>query len=107
MYRKHGTGQMRDVVGSFLKKIEGGAAKKGSAVMEAWRSVAGEGAKEHTLPVSLKKGTLVVAVENSVWLYKLTLEKETLLKKFNEKYEGRRKAEKIRFRVGVIEDQLL
>ena len=107
MYRRHGTGQIKDVVGAFIKKIEGGAAKKGSAVIEAWRSVVGDEAKEHTLPVSLKKGTLVVVVENSVWLYKLTLEKDKVLKKFNEKYEGRKKAEQIRFRVGVVEEQLL
>jgi len=104
--KRRGTGGIKDVVGSFLKKLEGGAAKKGSAVVAAWQSVAGDEAKDHSQPVSFKKGKLIIVVENSVWLYKMTLEKRTLLKKFNEQYEGRKKAEDIRFRVGVVENQM-
>lgn len=106
MIKKRGAEGIKDVVGSFLKKLEGGAAKKGNAVVEAWQSVAGDSAKDHSQPVSFRRGKLVIVVENSVWLYKMTLEKRILLKKFNEKYEGRKKAEEIRFRVGVVEEQM-
>jgi hypothetical protein len=40
----------------------------------------GEAALGQTQPVSFKKGTLVVIVENSTWLYKLTMEKRKIIK---------------------------
>ena len=89
-----------DIVGSLLRKLEGGSGKKGSAVREAWMKAVGEVALGQTQPVSFKKGTLVVIVENSTWLYKLTMEKRKIIKIFNEHYSGRQKVENIRFRVG-------
>ena len=98
---------LKGIVNSLLRKWEKGIAKKGSAVIEAWSSAAGKNAEVHTRPVSLKKGILVVAVDNSTWLYKLTLEKKRILKKFNEKYTGRIKAKDIRFRIGNNAERIL
>jgi len=104
---RYNTRPLKDVVGALLGKLEKGAAKKGSAAIAAWQSVAGEGANNHSVPISFKKGILTVIVENSSWLYQLTFNKKNILKKFNEKYEGRKKAEDIKFRVGVVEEDLL
>ena len=94
---------MEHVISGLLRRLEKGSAKKGNAVREAWMSSAGEHALGHTQPVSFKKGTLVVIVENSTWLYKLTMEKRGIIKLFNENYSGRQKVEAIRFRVGKID----
>ena len=91
---------IEDIVRGLLNKLEGGNVKQGNAVRLAWRAAAGEHALGHTQPVSFKKGTLMVIVENSTWLYKLTMEKKKIIEKFNETYTGRQKLEEVRFRVG-------
>jgi len=91
---------IEDILGGLLRKLEREKVKKGNAVQLAWRKAAGEDAVCHTQPVSFKKGDLMVIVENSTWLYKLTLEKIKIKKLFNEAYTGRQKLKNIRFRVG-------
>ncbi|MBU0570584.1 MAG: DUF721 domain-containing protein [Candidatus Omnitrophica bacterium] len=100
MMRRRGTGRVAHVVEGLLRKWETGSVKKGNAVRDAWMSAAGEEALGRTQPVSFKKGTLMVIVENSTWLYKLTMEKRGIIKLFNENYSGRQKLEEIRFRIG-------
>ena len=97
--RKNDARHMRGIIDGLLQKLEKGAVK-GGAVFRAWEAATGEEARAHARPVSLKKGKLMVIVENSPWLYKLTLEKRGILKKFNEQYTGRKKADDIRFRIG-------
>ena len=99
--RRHG-GHVRGAIDGLLNKIQKQAAPRGTAVIEAWNKAVEEKATGHTRPVSFKKGTLVVVVENSTWLYKLTLEKRDILEKFNNEYTGRTKANDIRFRLGVF-----
>ena len=66
-----------------------------------WADVAGEKAARHTRPVSLKKGSLVVNVDGSSWLYELSVHKGEILKKIEEKFKGR-KIKEIRLRIGDI-----
>ncbi|NQT32114.1 MAG: DUF721 domain-containing protein [Candidatus Omnitrophica bacterium] len=88
------------ILDGLIRKWEQGTVKKGNAVMEAFSKAAEEETKKHAKPVSLKKGVLVVIVENSSWLYELTLKKREFLKKFNESYTGKIKAKDVRFRIG-------
>lgn len=97
---------VRFIVEDLMGKLEKGNLKKGKAIRDAWAIAAGEKALRHTRPVSLKKGELVVLTEDSTWLYKLTLEKREILKRFNGTYTGRKKPEKIRFRIGSLEEKL-
>jgi hypothetical protein len=90
-------------VDDLLHKWQTRKVKKANAVKEAWEEATDENAKGHLQLVSYKNGVLMVVVENSSLLYKLTLEKREILKKFNEKYKGRKKAQNIRFRVGTID----
>ncbi|MFH1395626.1 MAG: DUF721 domain-containing protein [Candidatus Omnitrophota bacterium] len=105
--KKKDAHHLRDVMNKLFHKLEKGAAKKGNAVIEAWDESVGEEIKTHAVPVNFKKGTLVIIVENSSWLYKLTFEKTNIIKKFNQKYKGTKKVSDIRFRVGVIEEHTL
>ena len=91
------------VLDGLLRKWEKGTVKKGDAVRTAWMAATKEETRKHARPISLKKGTLVVLVENSSWLYELTIEKKDILGKFNENYTGRKKAGDIRFRVGALD----
>jgi len=94
---------LEEVVGGLVRKWEKGEYKRGNAVRAAWLSSAGQEAAGHTQPVSFKKGILMVVVENSGWLYKLTMEKRNIIAKFNEEYTGRQKLAEIRFRIGKTE----
>jgi len=95
--------QVESILDELLKKIEKTGVQKGNAVIEAWIKAAGEEASTYAQPVSFKKGVLMVIVANSAWLYKLTMEKNRLIKIFREQYTGRQKLENIRFRVGRTE----
>jgi len=100
-----GTKHVRGVLDGLLRKWEQGPVKKGSAVRKAWLDAAEDEVSAHARPVSLKNGTLLILVENSSWLYKLTMEKKDILRKFNENYTGRKKAADIRFRIGALDEQ--
>ena len=103
--RKTDARHVRGIVGQLIKKWEDGAVKKETAVRQAWEKTVEEKTKAHTRAISLKKGIMVVAVDNSTLLYKLTLEKRKILNSFNENYTGRKKATDIRFRIGTNEEQ--
>lgn len=98
-------GHVRQVLDDLLAKWEKGEKSKGNAVREAWAQAVGEEIKKNTRPVSLKNNIMVVIVEESSWLYKLTLEKRNILNRFNEHYRGRKKPAEIRFRIGSLDDQ--
>ena len=102
--RKRDARHVKSVVEGLLGKWESGALKKSSAVQKAWYGAVSEKEKHHARPVSLKKGILVVVVENSAWLYKFTMEKAQILERFNDAYTGRIKAKDIRFRVGDLSE---
>ncbi|MFC1644273.1 DUF721 domain-containing protein [Candidatus Omnitrophota bacterium] len=101
--RRSGTRHVKGILDGLLQKWEQGTVRKGNAVREAWVAAVNEETKKHARPVSLKKGTLMVIVENSTWLYELTLKKKGILEKFNKNYTGRHKAQDMRFRVGDMD----
>lgn len=95
---------LKDSLDNLLRKWETTHIKRGTAVKDAWWGCVGEQAKKKAKPVSLKKGVLTVIVEDSTWLYNLTLEKRRMMQKFNEKYTGRKKITDIRFRIGSLDE---
>ena len=99
-----GSKHVRHIVDDLLKRWEGSNVKKGNAVRQAFALAIDEEAKKRVRPVSFKKGTIVVLVESAPWLYKLTLDKQNILEKFNKYYTGRQKAKDIRYRIGKIEE---
>ena len=101
---KKGTRHVRGVLDGIIQKWETRTIQKGNALLDAWRGAVEEEAKGHARPVNMKNGVIMVIVENTTWLYKLTLEKRIILEKFNNTYEGRKKPHDIRFRVGSLED---
>ena len=93
---------IKNVVKSVLANIEE-REKKESDIFKAWGKAAGKSASEHSKPTFLKAKRLVVNVTDSAWLYKLTLEKGKLLKRFNDNLKIRKKAKKIQFRIGKVD----
>ena len=93
---------VRSILDGLISKLETGA-KKGNAILDAWNASADETTRAHARAVSLKGGVLTVVVQDSVWLYKLLLEKKSVLNRFNDNYSGRKKAAEMRLRVGASE----
>ena len=91
-------------LGDVLKKVVRDLGKKREAeeaLFEAWRLAVGKKAASHTKPVGLRRMILVTNVDSSAWLYELTLKKKAILKRVQEKAEGR-KIKDIRLRIGDI-----
>ncbi len=104
-YKRGRTGHLDDIIEGLIKGWEKQELKKGNAVFAAWQEAVGEETTSHARPVNFKKGEMVVVVENSAWLYKLTMEKREITEKFNEKYTGKIKLRNIRFRIGSLEHE--
>lgn len=89
---------LKKVISDLEKKEE-----KESDIIAAWENAAGKKAAKHTKPVFLKKKKLIIIVSDSTWLYKLTLEKDMLIKKFNRNIDGvKKKIKELQFRVGEV-----
>lgn len=92
-------------LGDVLKKIIGGITKKGGFTEEdvdaAWDSAVGEKAARHSKPRSLQGSRLIVNVDDSSWLYELTVRKKEILKKLGEILKSS-KIKDITLRIGEL-----
>ncbi len=91
-------------LGSLLENVVSGLGKKRltqEKIRGAWKGALGKRAASHTLPVALRKGSLIVNVDSSAWLYELTMERREILKKLDSEIKGN-KIKGIRFRIGEI-----
>ncbi|MDP3790474.1 MAG: DUF721 domain-containing protein [Candidatus Omnitrophota bacterium] len=88
-----------------LKNIIGGISKKGGLTQEevtaAWESAIGKGAARHSKVRLLKDGRLVINMDDSSWLYELTVQKKEILKKLEETLKSK-KIKSITLRIGDI-----
>ncbi len=92
---------LKDIVKKIIADIEK-KEKEEIDISKMWEKAVGKKGSMHTRAVFLKSKRLVVNVSDSSWLYKLTLEKEELIKKFNNNLHGRKKIKALQFRIGEI-----
>ena len=76
----------KEKVEEFRKKAEE------ENIGKAWASAVGKKAHAHTKPVAVRRAALIVNVDNSSWLYELTLKKRETLKKMQEKIKGKERS---------------
>lgn len=92
-------------IGDVLKDVVeqlGQTKKKDIArIFSLWPALAGKQLSRHTQPVSLRRGTLLINVDESAWLYQVNLQKEVLLKRLKTKL-GADKIQKLQLRIGDI-----
>ena len=83
-------------------KALGGKERLGEEeILEAWKDAAGAAAAGHSKPVSFRRATVTVNVDNSGWLYELTTKKKEIARALSERLGGR-KIKDIRFRIGEV-----
>lgn len=88
---------IEDIVKKIIGRLGGEEKPKAEEIGARWEKAVGSAAVAHTKPVALKKATLIVNVDQSSWLYELTLRKKEILSRMDGK-----KIRDIRFRIGEI-----
>jgi|GEM_PF-3267748 hypothetical protein len=93
---------IKAIVNKVIENLSGSGAKQEriseEEIRSVWRKAAGRFASQRSRPVSLRKGKLVVAVEDSSLLYSLTLKKKEILEALGR--ELRNRIQDIQFRIG-------
>ncbi len=86
---------------SVVEEVMGKLTEKGGVgqIRESWQDLFGEDTAKHSVPVSIRKGKLLVLVDSSVWLQHLTIKKREILEKLNQ-VPLSRPVKEIRFRQG-------
>ena len=102
MEKKHTKPKTIDsILKDVIKKLSGKNRITAEEMARVWEQAAGERAAAHTKPVSIKKSVLTINVDDSGWLYELTIKKKDLLKKMEGK-TGSKQLKGLRFRIGEI-----
>lgn len=71
---------IKQVVDGILKDLGAGRAAQADTLSDLWQKAVGENGVKHARPVDVKEGILVVHVDSSGWLHKLTMEKTEILR---------------------------
>ena len=85
------------VTAEFLRAAGNSAEVAEAAAIAAWKHAAGDGLKEHAVPLKLENRTLTIAVADAIWQKQLTLDARAtaLSSKFDPRPTTRRR---VRFR---------
>ena len=92
---------IKDVLDSVLRDLGGGKVSQAGVIGAVWVKAAGEAAAKHAKPVDIREGVLVVHVDSSSWLHKLTMEKAGILAQIKNEL-GESPVKDIKLRIGEI-----
>lgn len=91
---------IKNIVEDIIKKIEPEKIFKTEVLNSSWAKAIGEDNLRHAKPVEVKNKVLIVHVDSSSWLHKLTMEKAQLLTRLRNDL-GEDIIEDIRLRIGA------
>jgi len=92
---------LKEAIDAYLKKRGFEKKIKEKEVISIWREVVGEEVEKHAKPFIFKKGRLHVLTSSPIWIQELTMRKEEIIKKINEKL-GEEVVKEIFFRIGEV-----
>lgn len=92
---------IRDIADNVIKKLSDERTSKSARLNASWMEAIGEENIKHARPVEMKDKILVVNVDSSVWLHKLTMDKMKLLARIKGKM-GEDLVRDIKFRIGEL-----
>ncbi len=73
-------------------------------IWEHWQDIAGPELAPHATPVAIREGTLIIAVDSSVWMHKTSYKKSEIIDKSN-KFLSREKVSEIFLTLRSDEDE--
>ncbi len=94
---------IRTVVDDIIKKLETGRGSQAGTLSASWAEAIGEKNLKHANPVDIKDGVLVVHVDSSVWIHKLSMDKANIMMKMKDKL-GEGIIKDIKLRIGELEN---
>ena len=97
----HRKNPLEGVLKNLISSLGGKGKFTEEDLAAAWEEVVGGKAASHSRPRSLKGDRLVINVDDSSWLYELTIQKKDILKKLSEKLKSKRLKD-ITFRIGDL-----
>lgn len=92
---------IRDVVGDIIRKLETGRGSQAEALNAGWARAIGQENLRHAKPVELRDGILIVHVDSSSWIHKLSMEKAKILVKMKDE-AGDGVIKDIKLRIGEL-----
>lgn len=92
---------IEDLLKKTLKDLRSKKKLTQEEVAAMWEEAVGRAASRHTRPVSFRGARLAVNVDDSGWLYELTIKKKEILAKLGGKFQPK-KLKDIRFRIGEV-----
>ncbi len=95
--------RVSDILTAILTDRGWGGALKEHKVFAVWDETVGSKISDNTRPVRINRGVLVVAVSNPVWTQELSLMKDTIIQRLNDRL-GEVIIRDIRFIQGKIRD---
>jgi len=79
---------LKEVLGQALKRMGMEMGPEDLFIRLSWEEVVGEQIARHAKPGGLQRGRLFIVVEDSIWLYHLSLLKSQLAASFNERLKA-------------------
>ncbi len=101
MRRSETTAQFGQVLKGVFERLDSGRQKKESPLFDCWPKWIGKKAAEHSRPVRVKGGCLLVYVDHPTWLYELNQKKITLMHKIRREL-GSGVVTRVHYRLGEI-----
>jgi len=98
--RKSTPEPISDVLKNVVERLSRTKERGISKIVSVWGACAGRRLCRHTRPANLKRGTLLVYVDESAWLYQANLQKEQLLEALQKRAGA--KVQNIQFRIGKV-----
>lgn len=95
--------RLGDLLAGVIKNLAGQERLGEEEISWAWKEAAGKAAARHSRPVSFRRAVLIVNVENSSWLYELTVRRRRIIAALEAALEDK-KIKDIRFRIGDIKE---
>jgi len=92
---------IKDVLDGILRDLGGGKVSQAGLLGTAWANAVGEAGTKHSKPIDIRDGVMIVHVDSSSWLHKLTMEKMKILMQIKKELaEG--SVKDIKLRIGEI-----
>ena len=86
---------------NIISSLSAGDKFTEEALSAAWDDIVGKKGASHSRPKLLRGSRLIINVDDSSWLYELTIQKKELIKKLGEKLKTK-KIREITFRIGEL-----
>lgn len=93
---------IRVAVERVLGDLRAGKRLGEAQILDVWPEIAGKRIAQHTRPVTIRNGRLLVNVDRSVWLYELSQRYKGRLLKRLQKRVGKDTLRDIQFRMGEV-----